>query len=109
MLASWATEIVLITLRDLQISPPGITWKSQGNRIGPLPAPGDYLATFVIWAPLSFLADTKAAPVAEAIGWAYVLATLLNLFNPSNPLSTGTSTPTQPAAGHTGINTSQGG
>jgi len=87
VLASWATELVLITLRDLNVSPPGITWKSTGNRIGGLPAPGDYLATFVIWAPLTFMADTKAAPVAEALGWAYVLATLLNLINPSNPIS----------------------
>ena len=95
MLAPWAAELTLITLRDLNISPPGITWKSQGNRISGLPAPGDYLATFVLFAPLAALADTKAKPLAEAIGWAYVLATLLNIVNPSNPISKTSNTQAQ--------------
>jgi hypothetical protein len=105
-LAAWAVEIGLITLRDLGISPPGITWKSKGNVIplnssgSGLPAPGDYLATFVLFAPLAALADTQAKPVAEALAWAYVLATLLNIVNPSNPVS-GKPTGTSPTTGQT--------
>lgn len=88
MLAAWGTELVLITLRDLNISLPGVKWKGTGNRIPPgIPAPGDYLATFVIMAPLAFLSDTSGGhEIAEALAWGFVLATLLSGINPSDPV-----------------------
>jgi hypothetical protein len=69
MLAAWGTEIVLITLRDLNVNLPGVTWKGTGNRVPPgIPAPGDYLATFIIMAPLAFLADTSGGhEIAEEV------------------------------------------
>jgi hypothetical protein len=92
MLAAWGTEIVLITLRDLNVSLPGIKWKGTGNRIPPgIPAPGDYLATFIIMAPLAFLADTSGGhDIAEVLAWGFVLATLLSGIDPSDPLGKST-------------------
>jgi hypothetical protein len=109
MLAAWGTELVLITLRDLNISLPGVKWKGTGNRIPPgIPAPGDYLATFVIMAPLAFLADTSQGHlIAETLAWGFVLATLLSGINPSNPLgSSSTSTGTAPT-GKTNVASAQ--
>lgn len=108
MLAAWAAELTLITLRDMNINLPGLTWKSSGNRVGPLPAPGDYLATFVIFAPLAFAADTQARPLAEALAWGYVLATLLQMIDPSNPTSKPTTT-AQPATTQAGTAPAGGG
>lgn len=105
MLAAWATELTLITLRDLNINLPGVTWKGTGNRIPPgIPAPGDYLATFIIMAPLAFLSDTSSGHnIAEALAWGFVLATLLSGIDPSDPLgktttpqATNSSAPRQP-------------
>jgi len=93
MLAPWATEVVLITLRDLGIKLPGANWKGTGNRVGPLPAPADYLATFVLFAPLAFLSDNPTAHTfAELMGWSIVLATFMGAIDISNPLSKGGTT-----------------
>ena len=90
-LAAWGAEIVIITLRDLGVNPPGLTWTGGANRISGLPAPGDYLATFVIFAPLAVLSgNPKTHLFAEAVGWGYVLATLLGALNGSNPIQIAT-------------------
>ena len=97
MFAAWFTEIVLITLRDLNISFPGsktLALKSQGHTVNGLPLPADYLATFVVFAPLALLADTRAKNVATALGWGLVIATLLNATNATNPAAKSSSSST---------------
>jgi hypothetical protein len=89
MFAPWALELSLITAKDLGVNIPGVKWaQGSAHRIGGLPAPGDYLATFLIFAPLAFLADTSAHTLAEAIAWGYVIASLLSLIDPTDPLGT---------------------
>jgi hypothetical protein len=92
MLAPFATVITLITLRDYGVKPPGSSWKGQGNLIGPFPAPGDYLAAMVLFAPLFALSDTQSAHTfAELLGWAFALSIYMGAVNPSTPLSKTTS------------------
>ena len=110
MLAAWGAELALITARDLGINPPGLQFKGTGHRIAGLPAPGDYLASAIIFAPLSLLAGTRAHALAEAIGWAYVLATLLGAVDGANPLSraASASAPQSPAPAPTTTTTTKG-
>lgn len=84
----WLVEIGLVTVRDLGITSAGpIKFKGTPHTVGGLPAPGDYLATFIIMGPLAALADTRARQLAHLTGWAFVLATLLQVIDPSDPLS----------------------
>lgn len=100
MLAPFASVITLITLRDYGINPPGAKWKGKGNLIGPFPAPGDYLATMALFAPLFFLSDTTSGhELAEAFGWLIALSIYLGALNPSTPLQS--TNPTTQAAGTT--------
>jgi len=93
-MAPWAVELLLITLRDLGINPPGLKFKGKRHTVGNfLPAPGDFLATFIIFAPLAALENTKAATLAKAIGWGYVLATLLGALDPADPVNLGKAKP----------------
>jgi hypothetical protein len=88
VLAPFVTVITLITLRDYGVKPPGANWKGQGNLIGPFPAPGDYLAAMVLFAPLFALSDTQSAHTfAELLGWAFTLSIYMGAVNASNPLS----------------------
>lgn len=87
MFGAWALELLLISLRDLGVTLPGkLAFTSKGHTVNGLPLPADYLATFIIFAPLSALAETRAKSLATAIAWAYVLATLLNAIDATNPL-----------------------
>lgn len=100
MFAPWALELSLITAKDLGVNIPGVKWANgSAHRIGGLPAPGDYLATFVVFAPLAFLADTSAHTLAETIAWGYVIASLLSLIDPTNPLQAKQSTATSASGG----------
>jgi hypothetical protein len=102
MFAPWALELSIITAKDLGVNIPGVKWANgQAHRIGGLPAPGDYLATFLIFAPLAFLADTSAHELAEVIAWGYVLASLLSLIDPTNPIGSTASTATSATGGAT--------
>jgi hypothetical protein len=93
MLAPWTAQVTLITLRDLGIKLPGSNWNGVGNKVGPLPSPADYLATFALFAPLAFLSDNPTAHnFAELMAWAIVLATFMGAVNPSVPLSKGGTT-----------------
>ena len=93
MLAPWATVVTMITLRDFGINPPGAKWKGKGNLVGGIfPAPGDFLATFVLFAPLAALSDIQSAHnTVELFAWAVVLAIYMGAVDPS--------VPTQNAAG----------
>ena len=85
----WIAELILVTWRDIPGlgSIGGLKIKGTPHTVGGvLPAPGDYLATFVIMAPLAALADTRAKTPAILAGWAYVLMTLLTVLDPSDPL-----------------------
>jgi hypothetical protein len=95
MFAPWAVELTLITAKDLGVNIPGVKWADgSAHRIGGLPAPGDYLATFLVFAPLAFLADTSAHVLAETIAWGFVIASLLSLIDPTNPLGSNTTAAT---------------
>jgi hypothetical protein len=108
-LAAWGAELLIITLRDLGVNPPGLTWSGGANRISGLPAPGDYLATFVIFAPLAVLSGNSSTHLfAEAVGWGYVIATLLGALNGSNPLQIGNSQTTSATNQATGSITAAG-
>jgi len=88
MLAPWATTVTLITLRDYGINVPGTQWKTKGNLIAGLPAPGDFLLTFPYFGLLAFLSDNpKTHTLAELMGWAVPLAMVLVGLNPSAPVT----------------------
>lgn len=77
ILAAWVAEIVLITYRSAKRS------ASQGPKpiIG-VALPSEYAASFVIYGGLSFIPESGAR-IATAVGWGLVLATALNLWDPS--------------------------
>ena len=106
MLASWGATLAVITVRDLGINIPGLQQnpKCKGHRIGGLPAPGDYLATFIVYAPLMALSGRggQAARFADLFGWGWFLGVVaLPCLGTSNP--TGKSQ--QQATGGAGKNT----
>lgn len=77
VLSAWFTELVIITYRGV-----------KGGTTGPikgLPLPADYVGATIIYGALGLLGGTQAAPVATAIGWGLVVATLVNLWTPKNP------------------------
>jgi len=86
-------EAGLMTYRIVHTGRPD---EAGGGRI---PWPADYVATFVIFGGLSLVAEVGAGwdRVAAAAGWGLVLATVLNLVDPTRPLAART-TPTAPAA-----------
>ena len=99
VLLAWATEIGLITWRDIR-------GQEKNHSIAGLPLPADYLATFIIFGGLAMVPKGGGAGRAAALGaWAYVVATYLNavpaILNPSGAQTTsgtksGTSTTTSP-------------
>jgi hypothetical protein len=92
MMAAWATELVLITAKDIGIAPPGVKWaKGSAHRVSGLPLPADYVATFLIFGTLAVISDASPAAnrFATWAAWGYVLASLLSIVNPTNPLKSG--------------------
>lgn len=83
MLLAWVCEAAIITWRDL-------TKKAPGHTIKGLPLPADYLASFIIFGALGFVpkSNVGASRTAALVGWAYVVATYLNvapaMINPTN-------------------------
>lgn len=71
LLAAAFAETAVISYRDL---------KSEKMP----PPPADFVAVAVIYGGLALLPDS-ASTVAGMFGWGLVLATLLNLWNPTNP------------------------
>ena len=68
LLAALVAEVGLITWRD---------FSTGADRIGGLPLPADYLAALALFGAFGLLRG-KAAPVGAALGWGFVVATLLN-------------------------------
>lgn len=91
MNAAWGFELFLITLAAIApnaLNSLGLKFATSVGKIGPLPAPSAYLATFIIFAPLSVLGtNPKFSTLASVIGWGFVLATLLSVIDPTDPLN----------------------
>jgi hypothetical protein len=77
---AWLTEIVVISYRATK------NGSNQGTTSIPLPLPSQFAATFIIYGALGLLPDA-ASGFASAVGWGFVLATVLNLWQ---PVKTGT-------------------
>ena len=73
---AWIAEMILITYRNQKSGAP--------DNVAGFPLPADYLASFAIFGVLAALPDS-ASKLSGAVGWGYVVATFLNLFNPTNP------------------------
>jgi hypothetical protein len=80
VLAAWLIEIGILTYRDVK----------AGSTVAGLPPAGDFLASFVIFGGLALVPrDSQGAKVATAVAWGYVAATVLNLYDPTNPTKLG--------------------
>jgi hypothetical protein len=81
-LAAFFVEVALITYRGVKI-----------GHTGPIPhmvLPSDYAGAAIVYGLLGLLGKTKAEPVAAAVAWGFVVATLLNLWTPKTPVHIGT-------------------
>lgn len=70
----WLAEMIIITIRDLK--------KGSTNNVAGLPLPADYLASFAIFGVLGALPES-ANTFAAVTGWGFVIATFLNLVDPT--------------------------
>lgn len=83
----WLVEVGIITTATVA---PG-AWKAAGMpitktypKVGPFPAPSIFVGTAIIFGPLALLSDTqKVGPLASLVAWGVVLATVLQLFDPT--------------------------
>jgi hypothetical protein len=108
LLLAWLVETGLITWRDL-------TGKAKNHTVAGLPIPADYIATFVIFGALGFVPkdNVGASRTAALVGWAYVVATYLNvapaLINPTGKTAStsAASTQTTPTTASTSTTISQ--
>lgn len=75
LLSAWVAEIVLIAYRGAKAG------TAKTNPIPGLALPSDYASTFIIYGALAFVPG-EGQRVAAAIGWGFVVATFLNLWNP---------------------------
>lgn len=78
VLTAWLVEIGIVTWRD-------ITKPTPTNNVAGLPIPSDYLATFVVFGSLAALSEVQAArTTASLAAWGFVLATVLNVVDPTD-------------------------
>src|SRR5208282_6328290 len=81
LLTAWLVEMGLITYRGAKQG------KFAQNPIPHLPLPSEYVATFIIYGALGLVPE-GGQRAAAAFGWGLVVATFLNLWDPttlSNP------------------------
>ncbi len=76
LLGAFIAEVALITYRG---------FADVTGPLGHLPLPANYTGAVLVYGTLGLAAKTKAAPVATALGWGFVVATLLNLWTPKEP------------------------
>ena len=95
----WLVEIGLITTAT--VAPSAFQslglGKATGNfaKVGPFPAPSNFVATAIVFGPLALLSDNAQwGKIASLTAWGIVLATLLNVISPTNPIKPCTPTPT---------------
>ena len=92
----WLVEIGIIT--SAAVAPK--SWSLVGlpvpkgsyPKVGTFfPAPSCFVATAILFGPLALLSDTnKVGPMASLVAWGLVLATFLNLLDPTDPLNPNT-------------------
>ena len=98
LLSAFIAELAIITyrsFRELTTTKSGVeigflTVVWPGRLTGPpplgrLPLPADYTGAALVYGLLGLMGKTQAEPVATALGWGFVLATLLNLWTPQHP------------------------
>lgn len=81
VLAPAMAEVALITWRDV---------KSGTNSVNPIPhvpMPSQLVPVAIVYGALAILPES-AGTLASIIGWGFVVATLLNLFNPAGQVAT---------------------
>jgi hypothetical protein len=100
-MGAWIAEIILITYRSAKQTHGGNYPVGANRPIAHIPLPSEYAASFVIYGALSFVPG-RGAPVATAVGWGIVVATLLNLWDPA---TIGSSGPAVKGGGTTGAPT----
>ncbi len=116
----WLVEIGIIT--SAAVAPK--SWSVVGlpvpkgsyPKVGTFfPAPSCFVATAILFGPLALLSDTnKVGPMASLVAWGLVLATFLNLIDPTDPLATASAqqaaaaTTTNPTVQSTGNPTAGG-
>jgi len=69
-------EIGLIVYRDIKAG------SSKDNPVTYLPRPAQLLSVVIVYGTLGALPDRFARP-AQLLGWGFVIATALNVFNPA--------------------------
>jgi hypothetical protein len=79
LLSAWLAEVVLITYRA--IKQPAATGSTGTQSVPSLPLPSYYAATFVVYGALAFLPES-AGNFGALVGWGFVVATALNLYEP---------------------------
>jgi hypothetical protein len=82
VMGAWLAEIVVITYRSARQTEAGNNPVGANRPIAHVPLPSEYVASFIIYGALSFVPG-RGAPVATAIGWGIVVATVLNLWDPA--------------------------
>ncbi len=61
-----------------------ISWRDLSQTKFP-PLPSDFAAVIIIWGILSFFPEGGGQRTATVIGWGFVAATFMNLWNPASP------------------------
>lgn len=87
VVTAWVAELGLITWRD---------FKNQRTVLG-MPPPADYAATFVVFGGLLAIGSSSlegASGFAAAAAWSLVLASVLNIVDPTFAASPGPQTTT---------------
>lgn len=94
LLTAFLAETVLITYR--QYAGGGVQVPTSAPV--PLPIPASYTAPIIAYGALALIPG-EGARLAGMIGWGLVVATLLNLWNPSGSVKQQTTVPGGPAPG----------
>lgn len=89
LMFAWFAEMGLITWRDFK----------NGRTVLGMPPPSDYMATFIVFGALTAIAQTENGRSFAAItGWSLVLASVLNVVNPTFVSPAGAQTTTTTSA-----------
>lgn len=98
---AWLAELAVITYRSAKQAAVG---KGVTRPIAHLPLPSEYVATFVVFGALSLIPG-RGQQAATYVAWGLVVATVLNLWDPTTignkggvAVKGGPSTKTQPGA-----------
>jgi hypothetical protein len=78
LLSAFFVEVALITYRTVT----GGGTKQQVTAPLPYPLPSAYTSAIIVYGALGLL-PRSFAPLPAMIGWGFVLATFLNLYNPA--------------------------